>query len=130
MDTTRPIFVLDYVDTPFDEVCDLLHAWEGHRLAVSTGGLPTARVGPVDRIADHVVRVMVFDEDDRVVAELRALAVSTGRESLTELLVVARPVDSTLTGRAMVLERARSILERATRWMETSDRRVLPRRAS
>lgn len=121
MDKSRPTFVLDYVDTAFEEVCDLLNRWEHEHLS-------SLHVGPVDRIADHVVRVRILDDD--VAAEVRVLAVSTGREPLTELLVVARPADASASGRAAVVTRARSILRDATRRIESSGHHALPTRAN
>ena len=130
MDKSRPTFVLDYVDTAFNEVCDLLSGWEHERLTTGTDRRPSLHVGPVDRIADHVVRIRILDDDDDVAAEVRVLAVSTGREPITELLVVARPTDASACGRATVVARARSILRDATRRIESSARHALTTRAN
>ena len=129
MDSTRPIFVVDYVDTSFDEVCESLADWQDHRVTSEHGRNPIARVGRLDRIADHVARVAMFDDGDRI-AELRALAVSTGRDALTELLVFSDPSGRDTAGRAAALLRARSILNRATQRIETSAHHAARNRAS
>jgi len=113
MDSTRPILVLDYVETPFDEVCELLADWEGHRVTASGDRRAATRVGRVDRIADHVARIAMFDDGNERIAELRVVAVSTGHDPLTEVLVFAHPVDATPAEREIALVRARSIVETA-----------------
>ena len=113
MASTRPILVLDYVETPFEEVCELLADWEGQRVPTSGDRHTAVRVGRVDHIADHVARIAMFDDDDERIAELRVLAVSTGHDSLTEVLVFAHPGDATAAERDLALVRARSIVETA-----------------
>jgi len=129
MDSTRPIFVVDYVDTSFDEVCESLADWQDHRVTSEYGRKPIARVGRLDQIADHVVRVAMFDDGDRI-AELRALAVSTGHDALTELLVFSDTSGSDAAGRAAAVLRARSILNGATQRIETTARHTASKRAS
>ena len=126
MDSTRPIFVNDYVDRPFDEVCGSLADW----LSEVTICRDRARITCVDRIADHVARVTIFDDDREALAELRAIAVSTGHESLTEVLVFAHPGDGTAAGRATAHLRAQSILDSAIRHVERAARHVVSTRAS
>jgi len=129
MDSTRPIFLVDYVDTSFDEVCKTLADWQDDRVTSDHGRNQVARVGPLDRIADHVVRVAMFDDGDRI-AELRALAVSTGHDAITELLVFSDPCGPDTARRAAADRRARSILDSATQRIETTGRRAAPNRAS
>jgi len=126
MDSTRPVFVNDYVDRSFDEVCELLADWRDR----TTVGRDRAPIACVDRIADHVARVLLFDEDGAVTAELRAIAVSTGHEALTEVLVFAHPFDDTSAGRSTELLRARSILDGAIRQVERTPRHAVSQRAS
>ena len=125
MDSTRPIFVNDYVDRSFDEVCELLADWRYS--ATPCRGRPP--IACVDRIADHVARVTIFDDHREAVADLRAIAVSTGHDALTEVLVFAYPFDVTATGRSTALLRARSILDSAIRQVEPS-RHAVSKRAS
>ena len=126
MDSTRPVFVNDYVDRSFDEVCELLAGWRDRW----TAGRDRSPIACVDRIADHVARVMLFDVDGHAVAELRAIAVSTGYDALTEVLVFAHPFDDTTAGRSSALLRARSILESAIRHVECTSRHTVSTRAS
>lgn len=133
MTTTGPVFVVDYTDTPYTDVCASLEAWEGTRLTTRLGRRPIARVGPTDHITDHVARVAMFDAESETaapVAELRVIAVSTGHEALTEVLVFATPGSDTPSGRAAAVLRARSILEGAMRRLEASPQPLAPRRAS
>ena len=129
MDSTRPIFVNDYVDRSFDEVCGLLGDWRDQVMACH-GRPRVAGADPVDRIADHVARVALLDDHGDVVAELRAIAVSTGHDALTEVLVFAHPFDDTAAERSTALLRARSILDGAIRQVERSTRHAVSKRAS
>ena len=129
MDSTRPIFLIDYVDQPFDEVCRLLGDWQDQRVTAGRGRQPIAHTGHMDRIADHLARVTMFDDDGDPFAELRTIAVSTGHDALTEVLVFMHPVDDTAAERSIALGRARSILEGAVRRVEQSARHAVSRRA-
>ena len=133
MSTTGPVFVVDYTDKPFEDVCAVLEQWSGSRLIPRTGRRPIARVGAIDRITDHVARVAVFEPDvvgTDAIAELRVIAVSTGHDALTELLVFADAGRHTASERAVAVLRARSILDGAMRRLELAPHTLSPRRAS
>jgi len=123
--TIRPIIIVDYTNESFEHVCSRLEALQGQRL--TSRGSPIARIGPIDRVSDYAARTVAFDArttDTRPVAELRALAVTTGREALTELLVFADAAGLTAAGRRVARVRARSILNDALHHIETHDRAV------
>ncbi|HEX4820899.1 MAG TPA: hypothetical protein VFV00_11895 [Acidimicrobiales bacterium] len=130
MDSTRPIFVIDYVDRPFDAVCERLADWQDQCLFVGDDRPAVGRAGKVDRIADHVVRLAMLGDDGRQIGELRALAVSTGDNPLTEVLVFTRPLAESASSRSVALRWARSMLETAVRRLEATARDPLPSRAS
>jgi hypothetical protein len=121
MRTTGPVFVVDYTDRTYEEVGAALDAWTDSLLSTRPVHRPIARVGATDRITDHVARVMMFDPDaldGAAFAELRVIAVSTGHEALTELLVYADPRTNTAAARAAAVLRARSILDGAMQRLE------------
>lgn len=133
MGSTGPVFVVDYTERPYEEVCAALEGWADTRLTTRMGRRPIALVGSTDRITDHVARVQLFGADsasDDPLAELRVIAVSTGHDALTEVLVFAEPPSDTPAGRAVALLRARSILEGAMRRLESKPQPIAPRRAS
>lgn len=133
MATTGPVFVVDYTDKRYEDVCAALETWTDTRLTTRMGRRPIALVGSTDRITDHVARVQMFDADsasDDPLAELRVIAVSTGHDALTEVLVFAEPPSDTPAGRAVAVLRARSILEGAMRRLELTPQPMAPRRAS
>ena len=125
MGTSGPVFVVDYVDLSFEDVCDLLEQRAGSLLTTRARPRPIARVGGFERVADHVGRVPMFDpqSDSPSIAELRVIAVSTGRDPLTEVLVLAPPPTDTAAGHAVALLRARSILQGALGALEVAARR-------
>lgn len=132
MSTTGPVFVVDYADRPYEDVCATLEDWAGTRLTTEMGRRPIARVGSIDRITDHVARVPMFEAEalkGDPIAELRLIAVSTGHDARTEVLVFADPGTDTAAGRAVAILRARSILEGAMRRLERSPQPLAPRRA-
>jgi hypothetical protein len=132
MSTTGPVFVVDYTDRPYEAVCDALDGWSGDRLTTRPGRRPLARVGAVDRITDHVTRVAMFEPDavgGTAVAELRVIAVSTGHDALTELLVFADAGDNSPAERAAAVLRARAILEGAMHRVQLVPEPAAPRRA-
>ena len=132
MTTTGPVFVVDYTDQPYEDVCAALEAWEGSLLTTRHGRRAVAQVGAVDRITDHVARVAMFEPESGAepIAELRVIAVSTGHDALTEVLAFADVASPTAAGRAVALLRARSILEGAIHHLELAPEPVAPRRAS
>jgi hypothetical protein len=119
--------VVDYADRPFEDVRATLEQWAGTRLTSRMGQRPIARVGSTDRITDHVARVPMFEADainGDPIAELRLIAVSTGHDALTEVLVFSDPGTATAAARAVAILRARSILEGAMRRLDTAPRRA------
>ena len=132
MSTTGPVFVVDYADRPYEDVCAVLEAWEGSLLTTREGRRAVAQVGAIDRITDHVARVAMFEPGSDVdpVAELRVIAVSTGHDALTELLAFADAASPTAAGRAVAVLRARSILEGAMHHLELVREPMAPRLAS
>jgi len=89
----------------------------------------TNGLDPLDRIADHIARVAMFDDGNRI-AELRALAVSTGHDAITELLLFSDVSGADTASRASAASRARSILDGATERIEMTTRHATSKRAS
>jgi hypothetical protein len=71
-------------------VCETLAAWSGDRLWT---GSPhqSAVVGELEHVSNWLARVQILPAEGtgtEPIAELRVLPVATGREAITELLVV------------------------------------------
>ena len=133
MSTTGPVFVVDYTDTPFEEVCSALAALEGTRLLTRRGGLAVAAVGALDHIGDHVARAALFAGDrvdEEPIAEVRVIAVSTGHDAWTEILVFAEIGSDSPAEHAIAVLRARLILASTMHWLAAATRPIAPRRAS
>ena len=100
MSTLLAVFLSDYVDTPYEEVCDLLETWEGHGLSNNAVALPDVVFGKLVRLSSSVaslpLRARRSVSDDQPIIELRVLPVSTGLDALTELLLIA-PDDAGLS---------------------------------
>lgn len=121
MSTTGPVFVVDYTDMPYEDVCAALASFEGQAL------------GAIDHIGDHVARVAVFARGGLhtvPIAELRVIAVSTGRDALTEVLAFAAVEGDSPDDHALAVTRARSILAGVMHHLEMTSHLVAPRRAS
>lgn len=89
--TNGPTIVVDYVDRSYDDVCAEVARWEGDALA----GEVMALVGAIERVAAHLAQVPMRAEGSggELVADLRVIAVSTGHDPRTELLVVMPGTD-------------------------------------
>ncbi len=92
MTTIPAIFVSDYVDKSYEEVCDLLETWEGHGLSSHAVALPDVVFGKLMRFSPSLASLPVRPcppAAEEPFIELRVLPVSTGVDALTELLLIA-----------------------------------------
>ena len=92
MSTTGSVCIAEYVFRPYEQVCQLLEAWSGHPLSADGSTRPQYFLGDLLRVSRSVARLPVGrlgTVPTEQVAELRILPVNTGRDALTELLLVA-----------------------------------------
>ena len=86
---TKAVCIADYLDRPYDEVCGLLERFSGRPFS-DESAVPSLLVGDLVRVGRRLGRLSVRRAGaTENIAELRIIAVRTGREAVTELLLVA-----------------------------------------
>ena len=91
MSTIPAVFLSDYTSKPYEEVCDLLEAWEGHALSSNVVVLPDVVFGKLVRFSPSLASLPMRTRPsvaDEPFVELRVLPVSTGLDAVTELLLI------------------------------------------
>jgi len=79
-----------YVERPYEQVCDLLDAWRDQPLP--NGPSETFAIGELTRVSRwsaHAPILQPRNVELGATTELRVLPIHTGRDALTELLLVA-----------------------------------------
>jgi len=114
MSTIAAVFLSEYMDKPYQDVCDLLETWEGGNHPSDDLALPDVVFGRLVHVSRSLAslpmraRPSVADEP---CIELRVLPVSTGLDALTELLLIA-PDDAVPSESSSVRSRClRSLLQ-------------------
>ena len=125
----EPVHVPGYVDRPYEQVCAVLEAWKGRTL--SDGSSSTFVVGEVSRVSRWSAHVPIERVDPGAppcTAELRILPIHTGRDALTELLLVMSETSSQT--RACRVERTRRLLDAVVHELDAAAPPVSDRAAS
>ena len=121
MSTTESVGIAEYVSRPYEQVCDLLEGWKGHPFSGDPTARPNYFLGDLLRVSRSVARLPVRrlgTVPTEQVAELRVLPVNTGRDALTELLLVA-PGSSSMP-RVIRVQAARSLLGAVLRQLDAA----------
>lgn len=123
MSISQNVSIAGYVSRPYDQVCQLLETWKGHSLSGDAMTRPGYSLGDLVRVSRAVARLPVGRRGTapiEQVAELRVLPVNTGRDALTEVLLVTSDNAVASMPRSIRVRGARSLLDALLRELEAA----------
>lgn len=123
MSTSENVSIAGYVSRPYEPVCQLLETWKGHSLSGDVTTRPGYFLGDLVRVSRSVARLPVGRRGTvpiEQVAELRVLPVDTGRDALTEVLLVTSDNAVASIPRSIRVQGARSLLDALLRELDAA----------